>query len=188
MIAAHLLLSTLRPPEPHWAWLLLEALFVAVYSFDVVLKAAYMGWPAYLKKGWHRALVALVCLFAAELAERGARRALGIPGGLLAHLARPLRPAVFCVRSRLVRRLAVDCLACLRTLGRLGALLLPLLLFFATLAVRLFRGSAAHAQLGSLAAARALSPSCSRRPTCPRSRTPSSASRARTAPSSSRSS
>ena len=33
-------LSTLRPPEPHWAWLLLEALFVAVYSFDVVLKAA----------------------------------------------------------------------------------------------------------------------------------------------------
>ena len=123
--------------EPHWAWLL-EALFVAVYSFDVVLKAAYMGWPAYLKKGWHRALVALVCLFAAELAERGARRALGIPGGLLAHLARPLRPAVFCVRSRLVRRLAVDCLACLRTLGRLGALL-PLLLFFATLAVRLFR-------------------------------------------------
>ena len=153
VIAAHLLLSTLRPPEPHWAWLLLEALFVAVYSFDVVLKAAYMGWPAYLKKGWHRALVALVCLFAAELAERGARRALGIPGGLLAHLARPLRPAVFCVRSRLVRRLAVDCLACLRTLGRLGALLLPLLLFFATLAVRLFRGSAAHAQLGSLAAA-----------------------------------
>ena len=88
-----------------------------------------------------------------RLAERGARRALGIPGGLLAHLARPLRPAVFCVRSRLVRRLAVDCLACLRTLGRLGALLLPLLLFFATLAVRLFRGSAAHAQLGSLAAA-----------------------------------
>ena len=43
VIAAHLLLSTLRPPEPHWAWLLLEALFVAVYSFDVVLKAAYMG-------------------------------------------------------------------------------------------------------------------------------------------------
>ena len=93
VIAAHLLLSTLRPPEPHWAWLLLEALFVAVYSLDVVLKAAYMGWPAYLKKGWHRALVALVCLFAAELAERGARRALGIPGGVLAHLARPLRPA-----------------------------------------------------------------------------------------------
>ena len=112
-----------------------------------------MGWPAYLALGG-TARSSRSCASSPPSSPSAARAARwGSPAASSPYLARRARPAVFCVRSRLVRRLAVDCLACLRTLGRLGALLLPLLLFFATLAVRLFRGSAAHAQLGSLAAA-----------------------------------
>ena len=152
--AAHLSFTWLEETATHPALLLVaEVGCICVYLVDVSLKAGYMG-RDYLGKRWHSAYLLVVALFAADVCERAARLALDTASsGYLAVASRPLRPAVFLMRTRLARRLMLDVLACLPTIGDIAKLAGPLLLLFAALATRLFRDTVAHDSLGDLAPA-----------------------------------
>ncbi|CAM9603440.1 unnamed protein product, partial [Phaeothamnion confervicola] len=81
-----------RPRRPDAARLL-ELGLIFVYATDVTLKAAYMGWAEYMSKPWQKLFAVVVGVLLLDAITLSPVR-----------LARPLRPAVLCLRARSVRR------------------------------------------------------------------------------------
>lgn len=127
---------------------LCEAACIAVYIVDILLKMYYMGCRSYMSKSQHKRLIGIVAVLSLDLVERAC-----VGYHAFSVIGQMLRPAFFITRSRALRRFANDVIASATTVAQIMQLMLPMVLLFAAISVRLFRGTAAEAELGSIGAA-----------------------------------